>query len=274
MLKEIKEAIEKNPEIKKALQDCSDDFLLEHASLIYKALSDTEVFDGYKMRIWVEDNRLEWDYEPTKDSTKKEKQQREVAKRYTYELPAGQEKLYLIDLNQVTWTKDKIELAAACKNIISHYKSNNPIKGFWIFGNSNSGKTFASIALLNNLALEGATVAYANVGFLVSKVNETMSTWEESYSAIISALNKADVLVIDDFGVQKTTTWFNDNILTPILEYRSMSNKTTIFTSNNEIEELKNKMEFRVEFKKDDMETNEKLLSKVKQLIDKEIKIG
>lgn len=274
MIKEIKEAIENNEEIKKALQGCSDDFILEHASLIYKALSDTEVFDGYKMKISVEGDRLEWDYEPTTENTKREKLQREIIKKYTYELPQGQDKLYLIDLNQITWTKDKAPFAAIGKNLINYFKANKPVKGCWLYGKSNSGKTFASIALLNTLSRKGVTVAYSNISFLVSKVNKTMSTWEESYSSIITSLNKADLLVIDDFGVQKTTSWFNENILLPILEYRSMSNKTTIFTSNVSLDELKNKMEFRVEFNKDDMEINEKLLSKVKQLINEEIKIG
>lgn len=274
MLKEIKEAIENNKEVKEALQGCSDDFILQNASLIYKALSNIDVFDGYKVRIWVEDEKLNWDYAPTKESTIKEEKSKKVASKYTYKLPSGQESLYLIDLNQITWTDDKKDFAIKCKELVKELSEGNNPKGYWMKGKTNSGKTFASIALLNTLAKKGYSVAYVNIGSLVSQVNETMSSWDESYSIIIEQINRAKIIVIDDFGVQKTTTWFNENVLIPILEYRGLANKTTIFTSNVGIEELKSKLEFRVEFKKDDMETNEKLISKLKQLIDKEMRIG
>lgn len=274
MLEELKKAIKDDLEISKALKDCSDDFLIENSSLIYKALSNEEVFDGYKIIIWVENDRLLWDYSPTTVDAKKEVKIKEISNMYTYKLDNDQKSLYLIDLNQVEWKKRKSELAIECKKIIESLEKNKLTKGFWLHSNSNKGKTFASIALLNTLADKGITVAYVNIGTLVSKVNETMNTWETSYSNLINNIGRAKVIVIDDLGVQKTTTWFNDNILIPILESRCMSNKTTIFTSNSKIDDLKSKMEYRVEFKKDDMETNNKLISKVKQLVNKEIQIG
>ena len=49
---------------------------------------------------------------------------------------------------------------------------------------------------------------------------------------------KSDFLLLDDIGAENITDWSRDEVLGPILQYRTDNNLATFFTSNLSIEEL------------------------------------
>lgn len=100
-----------------------------------------------------------------------------------------------------------------------------------------SGKTRIAAGIANELMK-----SYA-VKFAVSLtiLQEIKNTWrkdaEYSESRLLDALSTADVLIIDDFGVERPADWINDKLY-QIINERYINRKVTIFTSNESLETL------------------------------------
>lgn len=274
MLEQLKAAIAQNKEINDSLQGCSDELLSKNAALIYKALSGAEVFKGYKLDLWYEDGEIMWDYIPSSPETKKTDRIKQISSKYTFKLAQGQENSYLTDLNQVTWTEDRAPFSVTIKKLFASLDANEKPKGFWLQGPNNSGKSFIMIAMLNMLADKGYKVAYVPVNELVNKTQSAMKGWDNSYVDYLEDINRAQVVVIDDLGVERSTPWFKENILLPIIDYRSMAEKTTIFCSNVDIESYGSRLKYRSQSPETEEVTNEKIVARIRHLIDKEIQIG
>ena len=271
----LKQEINKNKNIKKILENCSDSFLMKNSSIILASLDQENVPKGYKVIIKIVDDSIEWDYAPDSDDTKIIEEIHKIRKQYSYKLPSDWEKFYLIDLNDVNWTEDKRELALHSKRIIKSMNSNEETKGFWLYGVNNSGKTYGSIALLNMLALKNKTVAFVSLSELVAKTQSSISDPNENYGAINDKIKKADVVILDDLGSERPTPWFKENILLPIIDYRFKANKLTIITSNSDIEKYGRKLKNRSQNPKVESDTNDKIISRLRDLTgNNEIKIG
>lgn len=100
-----------------------------------------------------------------------------------------------------------------------------------------SGKTRIAAGIANELMK-----SYA-VKFAVSLtiLQEIKNTWrrdaEYSESRLLDALYTTDILVIDDFGVERPADWINDKLY-QIINERYINRKVTIFTSNESLETL------------------------------------
>lgn len=96
-----------------------------------------------------------------------------------------------------------------------------------------SGKTRMAASIANELMEnKGEQVKFA---ISTTILQEIKSTWHEgseySESRLIDQLCLTDVLVIDDFGVEKISEWVNDKFY-QIINERYIRHKITIFTSN------------------------------------------
>nr|DAQ42552.1 MAG TPA: Replicative helicase [Caudoviricetes sp.] len=100
-----------------------------------------------------------------------------------------------------------------------------------------SGKTRIAAGIANELMKNYA------VKFAVSLtiLQEIKNTWrrdtECSENQLLDALYTTDILVIDDFGVERPADWINDKMY-QIINERYINRKVTIFTSNDPLETL------------------------------------
>lgn len=100
-----------------------------------------------------------------------------------------------------------------------------------------SGKTRIVAGIANELMKNYA------VKFAVSLtiLQEIKNTWrrdtECSENQLLDALYTTDILVIDDFGVERPADWINDKMY-QIINERYINRKVTIFTSNDPLETL------------------------------------
>lgn len=136
----------------------------------------------------------------------------------------------------------KKKVSDACK-IIKVYLDdfeNQKEQGMGLFiwsRTKGSGKTRIAAGIANELMK-----SYA-VKFAVSLtiLQEIKNTWrkdaEYSESRLLDALSTADVLIIDDFGVECPADWINDKLY-QIINERYINRKVTIFTSNESLETL------------------------------------
>lgn len=100
-----------------------------------------------------------------------------------------------------------------------------------------SGKTRIAAGIANELMKNYA------VKFAVSLtiLQEIKNTWQRdtkySENRLLDALYTTDILVIDDFGVERPADWINDKMYL-IINERYINRKVTIFTSNDPLETL------------------------------------
>lgn len=100
-----------------------------------------------------------------------------------------------------------------------------------------SGKTRIAAGIANELMKNYA------VKFAVSLtiLQEIKNTWQRdtkySENQLLDALYTTDILVIDDFGVERPADWINDKMY-QIINERYINQKVTIFTSNDPLDKL------------------------------------
>ncbi|MBE6114853.1 MAG: hypothetical protein E7191_07190 [Erysipelotrichaceae bacterium] len=99
-------------------------------------------------------------------------------------------------------------------------------KGIYLYGSVGVGKTYLMMALCNEFASQGKTVAFVNVTeFLLE--HKTKIDYE-----LLERVKNADFMVLDDIGQESVTAYHRDEILFPLLNDRMMMGKATCFTSN------------------------------------------
>jgi DNA replication protein DnaC len=109
-------------------------------------------------------------------------------------------------------------------------------KGLFLWGNPGTGKTLLSSIVLTELiiryAVEGRFISISRSFFnrLKATFVEGSRTYGKS-SEIEKELEEADILVVDDFGVQRDSEWEQETLYN-LVDARYEAEKFTIFTSN------------------------------------------
>ncbi len=110
-------------------------------------------------------------------------------------------------------------------------------KGLYLWGNAGTGKTLLASIILTEIiirhAVEGRFISISRNLFktLQESFHEGSETYGES-GKIEKELAEVDILVIDDFGIQKDTEWKQETLY-DLVDARYEAEKFTIFTSNN-----------------------------------------
>lgn len=101
-----------------------------------------------------------------------------------------------------------------------------------------TGKTFLSTILGNELSKQGHRVRWYGMTNLLQEIKTGYDRESDTSGAeIINTCKNAEILILDDIGVEKQTAWVNETMYT-ILDYRMSQCKPTIFTSNHRPHEL------------------------------------
>lgn len=134
-------------------------------------------------------------------------------------------------------------IGTACKSI-KVYKDNfeemqKEGMGLYIYSKAKgSGKTRMAASIANHL-LEKHQVKFAVSSDILKEIKNTYSKdkkTEYTENELISALNNTEILIIDDFGVEKITDWVNEQFYT-IINNRYINKKVTIITSNDSLDD-------------------------------------
>ncbi|MFD1032926.1 ATP-binding protein [Metaplanococcus flavidus] len=139
--------------------------------------------------------------------------------------------------------KAKFVKHAASKFVENYDECKSLGKGLYLFSEmTGSGKSRLAVSIANDLIKKyNLNVLYTSSIDIFTEIKKTFgSDSEYKEHEVLKAYKMAELLIIDDFGVEKSSEWA-ESIFTQILEERMNNRKLTIFTSNIHTENLSKK---------------------------------
>lgn len=117
--------------------------------------------------------------------------------------------------------------------------------GFTLSGGPGTGKTFAAACIANELIDKGYTVYIRTLADILSEIQRSFTDKEaDSGEAVIKRLVSADLLIIDDLGIQRHTE-FSDETAFQVINQRVLMKKPLITTTNLSRLQMSNPQELR-----------------------------
>ncbi|HPG30162.1 MAG TPA: ATP-binding protein [bacterium] len=132
------------------------------------------------------------------------------------------------------------ELLNVIEDIIINYPDVNKRRGLLLWSQTTgNGKTLSASIIMNTLILDFcATAKFVKLSSdYFGRLKSSYSKETESEIDIIKNLIGYDLLVIDDFGTQRGTDWEIEKLY-ELIDGRNNYHKTTIITSNNNLENI------------------------------------
>ncbi len=148
----------------------------------------------------------------------------------------------LKDFRLDVYTKEREVARKVCKGIKLYVDNFEQMKerglGLYLYSNSKgSGKTRLISSIANEL-LKNYQVKFATSQRIIEEIKKSWDKNSEyTESKIINDLCNADILIIDDFGVEKISSWVNDKFYY-IINERYIKKRITMFTSNESLETI------------------------------------
>lgn len=126
------------------------------------------------------------------------------------------------------------------KRDIEKYIGNFNGKGnLLLHGNYGTGKSHLSIAVTKALMDQGYNCLFLSLPKLLTKIKDTYNNNGITEDELLEAIQKVDLLVLDDIGAEHHTEWVNAKLF-EVLDDRA--GKATIYTTNLNSKELRTKI--------------------------------
>lgn len=181
--------------------------------------------EGYVYYPKKDDDRLIFSYVACK--YKKKAQEQEAKEANNKDNIARMKDIDITD-------KKRVKVIKWLKDFYDKYDKKKEHKGLYLHGNFGCGKTYLISALLNELEQKRVRI---EIVYFPEMLRDLKDDWD-TFGAKMDYYKNVDILLIDDIGAEKVTSWGRDEILGTILQNRMDKKLTTFFTSNLNIEEL------------------------------------
>lgn len=128
--------------------------------------------------------------------------------------------------------KAQLELARRYAKHFSEMRENNT--GLLLFGPPGNGKTFTAACIANELVSRGVPVLMTTFPAIIQTAQDLEADERLTY---FRSLNRYDLLVVDDLGVERKTD-FGYEIVFSVIDQRYIAGKPLIVTTNLTRQEL------------------------------------
>jgi len=203
---------------------------------VYQYIQDRDTHyekDGYVPYLKT-DPYIEIVYRPTKEKQIELKRQKIKAHLKFYDSEVYIQDASLSGFKVTNEERQKaLELAS---EFIENYRKDHYHKGLYIYGKYGTGKSYLISAIAQALAEKNISVLFVYMPDLVRSIKQGMN--EGNLEERINQLKQADVLMIDDLGGENMSSWFRDEILVPIIQYRLSAKLPVFVTSNYDLKTL------------------------------------
>lgn len=189
---------------------------------------------GMQPVLEYKNGRISLAYQPCAYLKAREAEQRETERITALYMPKMIYGASLEDFHMNTQNrKDLYHRIVAMTN---QYARGDEIKGLYIHGRYQIGKTYALAAIANRFSTLGFNVVIAYYPDLVRELKSAIG--DGTLEQQVTKLKSADILLLDDIGGEAFSRWVRDEVLGPILQYRLLDSRPTFFTSNLPLDEL------------------------------------
>lgn len=171
-----------------------------------------------------------WDEIDLKEEKQKKRKQKEQMTRqfYIQNYISKQIQDYKFD-NFITTETNKKEVEIA-KDFTEKCINKNQKNGLIITGKSGVGKTHLATAILNKLTEKDMLVLMGRLILLLDVIKDTFKDFSSKEKDIIELYSKVDMLIIDDLGTERISSWALEKLYT-IIENRNENKLPIIVTT-------------------------------------------
>ncbi len=127
-------------------------------------------------------------------------------------------------------TKNRMEIYRYMMKFLNLLSRGDFMKGMYLTGKYQEGKTYTLAALAKELTKRGYSVILAYYPDLSREVKSTIGNG--GLEVLINKLKVVDILMLDDIGGEAQSSWVRDEVLGPVLQHRLLDEKPTFFSSN------------------------------------------
>ena len=131
-------------------------------------------------------------------------------------------------LNSTFENADATENISVCKKFAEAFTKKKVNVGLILYGDSGTGKSFASACIGNYLMERGRNVIALNIGLYLTELKQE---WSRKETELLHKISKCDLLIIDDLGCEKISEWVLEKIFL-LIDTRYRASKPVIITTN------------------------------------------
>lgn len=130
---------------------------------------------------------------------------------------------------------------SACKRYAEHFgEMREQCQGILLYGGVGTGKTYAAACIANYLLSLRIPVVMTSFVKLIG----SMQSFSSDDERIIRQINRADLVIIDDLGVERSSDFVIEKVYN-VIDSRSRANLPMILTTNLSLDMMKNAADVR-----------------------------
>lgn len=129
-----------------------------------------------------------------------------------------------------------------CKYYAAHFSSESP--SLLLFGKTGLGKTHLSLAIANEVILQGKSVIYDSISGILRQLEREQFGREEDTN-LLEQLCACDLLILDDLGVERDTPFYH-SLVYDLINSRMNRGLPTIISTNLDHDGIQKRYEDRI----------------------------